>query len=158
DRSLAPTTPSNPQTELTETNVVKHEVGSQFAVDVPGYITALSYYRAANEVGSSHTLRLWNQQGVQIAYAVSNVTGPGWKTVALLSPVYVQPGLYTVSVNANFYFPKESFSVAFANGATPNVINFVAGSYTINGGTFPNRLLSAYAFTDVSFTPDYGTT
>jgi hypothetical protein len=155
DRTLAPTTPTIPSSASTESNSAIHEVGSQFAVEVPGYITALSYYRDANEVGIVHTLRLWNQQGVLLAAAQSNATGPGWKTVTLPSPLYIQPGMYTVSVNTNFFFPRETFITTFPIGATPNVISFVAGCFTINDGLFPNRLLAGYTFTDVSFTPDY---
>lgn len=138
------------------------EVGNQVAVNVPGVVTALRFYKTANE-GILHCLRLRKANGdILIEENFNTGTAAGWYTVDWFDPVSVEAGLYTISVNIHTEYGTHPASI-FAPAA-PDVLSFVVSRHG-NPGTNPTgyltHLLGAqypyplYAFTDLTFTPDY---
>ncbi len=88
------------------------ERGLRFKVLVPGVVTAVRYYRTANETGV-HTARLWRSTGyntgellASTAFTPANdAAGAGWREQPLDAPYLLVPGeTYVASVNANTHF------------------------------------------------------
>jgi hypothetical protein len=129
------------------TDGVGYELGMKFQAAVPGQITAIRFWKAANETGT-HTGRIWSATGTQLASVTfSGESASGWQTQALTSPLSIQANaIYVVSVNVNHYYAATLGGLASAvvNGNLSSVAdgrNGVLG----NPGTFPT---SAYQNTN----------
>ncbi|WP_420493468.1 DUF4082 domain-containing protein [Rhizobium leguminosarum] len=140
------------------------EVGVKFQSNVIGDITAIKFYRSANDNGQN-VVDLWTTTGTKLATATfSNTTASGWQTVNFTTPVtiaanttyiasYHTTGAY-VATN-NFYTtavtsgPLTAQSSAVAGG---NGVYAYGGSATV--GIFPNATFNAANYwADVVFRP-----
>ncbi|TBG71146.1 DUF4082 domain-containing protein, partial [Rhizobium leguminosarum] len=140
------------------------EVGVKFQSNVVGDVTAIKFYRSANDNGQN-VVDLWTTTGTKLATATfTNTTASGWQTVNFTTPVtiaanttyiasYHTTGAY-VATN-NFYTsavtsgPLTALSSAAAGG---NGVYAYGGSATV--GLFPNATFNAANYwADVVFRP-----
>ncbi|WP_222271964.1 DUF4082 domain-containing protein, partial [Rhizobium leguminosarum] len=140
------------------------EVGVKFQSNVIGDITAIKFYRSANDNGQN-VVDLWTTTGTKLATATfTNTTASGWQTVNFTTPVtiaanttyiasYHTTGAYVAS--NNFYTtavtngPLTAQSSAVAGG---NGVYAYGGSATV--GIFPNATFNAGNYwADVVFRP-----
>ncbi|MBY3022347.1 DUF4082 domain-containing protein [Rhizobium leguminosarum] len=153
---------STPQTNLNDGQQL--EVGVKFQSNVIGDVTAIKFYRNANDNGQN-VVDLWTTTGTKLATATfTNTTASGWQTVNFTTPVtiaanttyiasYHTTGAY-VATN-NFYTtavtsgPLTAQSSAVAGG---NGVYRYGGSATV--GIFPNATFNAANYwADVVFRP-----
>ena len=138
------------------TDSAAYELGMKFQATSPGQITAIRYWRAANETGS-HTGRIWSATGTQLASATfSSETASGWQTATLSTPLQILANTtYVVSVNVNAYYVATDGGLASSvvNGTLSSVADGANGVFG-NPGVFPsNSYESSNYFRDVAFTP-----
>ncbi len=95
------------------------EIGMKFRVTADGFITGVSFYKAAANTGT-HTGTLWSSTGTKLATVTfTNETASGWQTATFSNPVAVTANTtYVVS----YYAPKGHFSVT-NNGLATTVTN-----------------------------------
>ncbi len=96
------------------------ELGTKFRADQDGYITAVRFYKSANNTGT-HVGSVWTSTGTRLASATfTNETSVGWQQVSFTTPVPVTANTtYIVS----YYAPSGHY--AYGNGffATTGVDN-----------------------------------
>ena len=62
----------------------------KFRVDMPGYITAIRFYKSSANTGT-HIGNLWTSTGTQLATGTfTGKSASGWQTLTLSTPVAVQ--------------------------------------------------------------------
>jgi hypothetical protein len=132
------------------------EQGTKFQAAGPGQITAIRYWKAANETGT-HTGRIWSATGTQLASVdFSGETTSGWQMQMLTSPLTIQPGTtYVVSVNSNsrYVATNKGLASAVVNGSLSSVADGANGVYG-SKGVFPtSSYQSTNYFRDVAFVP-----
>jgi hypothetical protein len=122
------------------TDGAAHELGMKFQAAAPGQITAIRYWKAANESGT-HTGRIWSATGTQLAsVAFSGESTSGWQSQALPTPLTIQANTtYVVSVNVNSYYVATNSGLASSvvNGNLSSVADGANGVYGAPGA-FPN--------------------
>ena len=129
-----------------------YEFGMAFTVDSPVQLTAIRFYKDAQETGA-HTGTLWTSDGTQLAtVSFANETSSGWQQQDLSAPVQLEPGVtYIVSVNANAFFVDTPGGLATSQGSGP--LHSVVGSNGLFGeaaGVFPSETYnSSNYFVDV---------
>lgn len=115
-----PEAPAKPY--ATPAKVNETQVGTVFAVNTPGEISALRFFVNHDEYleNVDHTVRFWRVAsstvvnpvtgevaltadtgftGASVIVSANQLPDTEWKTVTLSSPLAVEPGLYVVSVN-----------------------------------------------------------
>ncbi len=106
-------------------------LGMKFQADVDGWITAIRFYKAANNNGP-HTGYLWSADGDLITSATfTNETSSGWQTVDLAQDVEIDANttyLVSYSTNGNYSATPNGFASEITNG------NLHALSSTLSGG------------------------
>jgi predicted secreted protein len=141
-------------------------LGVRFRSDLAGTITAIRFYKGANNTGT-HTVYLWTSTGTLLAQATAtNETATGWQTVTLSAPVSINANAYYV---ASYFAPQGGFAVddfyfqsnARDNGvlhAPANTGGNANGVYAFAGaGTFPSSTLnSSNYWVDVVFSGSGG--
>ncbi len=97
------------------------ELGVKVRSDNPGYLTAIRFYKAPNESGSSHVVSLWSVTGTLLGSATSSgETASGWQQANLAVPVAISVNTtYVVSYHSNGRFGRDLN--AFASGGVDNV-------------------------------------
>jgi hypothetical protein len=120
-----------------DTDGFAEELGMKFTSTVPGQITAIRYWKAANDTGT-HTARIWSSTGQLLASATfTNETASGWQQQALATPLTIAASTqYVVSVNSTFFvLSQNGLASQVANGNLRSVVgsNGVFG----NAGQFP---------------------
>ncbi|MBY5818582.1 DUF4082 domain-containing protein, partial [Rhizobium leguminosarum] len=144
------------------------EVGVKFQSNVVGDITAIKFYRSANDNGQN-VVDLWTTTGTRLATATfTNTTASGWQTVNFTTPVtiaanttyiasYHTTGAY-VATN-NFYTTAVTSGPLTAQSTTTaggNGVYAYGGSATT--GIFPNATFNAANYwADVVFRPSSST-
>lgn len=125
------------------------EVGTRFYTFVDGRITGFRFYKAPGECGT-HTARLWNQSGQQIASATfSNETASGWQRVN--ASLFIPAGTYMVSVNTNCKQAK-TFAWFTNNGEIDRGWGAAyGGAYGQPTGSMPGSTSGSSYFVDVYF-------
>ena len=146
-----PTCPCNvfgatvPATIATDASAA--ELGVRFRPTVNGYITALRFYKDAQNSGI-HTGSLWTNSGALLGTVTfAGETASGWQQVALTTPVAVTAGTtyvasyHTVAGHYGFddaYFTGTSIGtspiIALADGA-----DGPSGTYKIGATGFPTQ-------------------
>lgn len=153
------------------------ELGIKVKPTTNGYITALRFYKPIISTETTHTMKVWNSTGTQLAAATtSNETDYGWQEVKLSTPLQVSQGqLYVVSygtttatyqasfggVNSNLgngyliaYADNSAENAATGSGNRNGVFSGTAGNYPASGSTN-----GAYYWVDAVFstapTPEY---
>jgi len=116
-----------------------YELGMKFQVARAGSITAIRYFRSANETGT-HTTRIWSATGTLLASVpFTGESASGWQTQQLSSALAIQANTtYVVSVNANVYYAvtDSGLAASIVNGDISSVADGNNGVYG-NAGTFP---------------------
>ncbi|HEU0300766.1 MAG TPA: DUF4082 domain-containing protein [Longimicrobium sp.] len=126
------------------------EVGTRFITYVDGRITGFRFYKAPGECGS-HTARLWNESGQQIASATfTNETASGWQRVTTTAK-FIPAGSYMVSVNTNCKQAK-TFAWFTNNGEIDRGWGTAyGGAYGQPTGSMPGSNSGSSFFVDVYF-------
>jgi hypothetical protein len=102
------------------------EYGMRFQATANGYITAISFYKAAANTGI-HIGNLWSNSGTLLATVTfTNETASGWQQANLSTPVAVTAG---TSYVASYFTPSGHYS-------------FNANYFTANVGTGPVEALA----------------
>ena len=95
------------------------ELGVKFSSSTGGSVTAISFYKGPQNVGT-HTVHLWSASGTLLASAASaNETASGWQTVNLATPVAVAANTtYIASYHSNGFYSASGafFASAYVNG------------------------------------------
>jgi hypothetical protein len=140
------------------------EVGVRFHSDIPGSITAIRYYKSAQNTGT-HIVNLWTNDGTRLATAeVTADMSAGWRQVPLANPVAIAANTaYIASYHTdvghfsidNGYFSAKPVDRpplhAPANGAAANAV------YAFGASTFPSSSgLGNNYWVDVVFVPNAG--
>lgn len=117
-----------------------YELGVRFTVDAPVQLTALKYYKDANETGT-HVGRLWNSSGTQLAAVTyQSETASGWQRQSLSSPIDLQPGtvyVASVGVNARFVVTLDALSSTIVSGPLRTLGDGNNGVHSQAAGQFP---------------------
>ncbi|WP_348647202.1 DUF4082 domain-containing protein [Rhizobium leguminosarum] len=140
------------------------EVGVKFQSNVVGDITAIKFYRSANDNGQN-VVDLWTTTGTRLATATfTNTTASGWQTVNFTTPVTIAANTtYIASYHTTgAYVATDGF---FANGVSNGPLSALSsaaaggnGVYAYGGsattGLFPTSTFdSANYYADVVFRP-----
>jgi hypothetical protein len=128
-------------------------VGNVFSSSIPGYVTHLRYYKAAEEAGI-HTLKLWTEAGQFLASVDVNfgtAGSAGWKTGKLSgNGVQIQDGTrYAVSVTTSTRQSKTD--CGFSSPITNGPITGHGGRWQQGNGIFPGTTSCSNFWTDVYF-------
>ncbi len=130
--TLVPTTPATATTTIKETGV-------RLSVTAASQIRAIRFYKSPGETGT-HTGRVWNQNGTQVATVTfANETASGWQTAQLTTPVALTSGqTYTISVNRNTFYPStlNGLNSQVIAGPVRTVVG-TNGVYATTAGTRP---------------------
>ncbi len=126
------------------------EVGTRFIMYVDGRVTGFRFYKAPGECGT-HTARLWNSVGQQIASATfTNETASGWQRVTFTG-ILIYPGEYMVSVNTNCKQAK-TFAWFTNNGSIDRGWGeAIGGAYGQPTGSRPSTNSGSSFFVDIYF-------
>ncbi len=132
-----------------------YELGARFAVDTPGKVTAIRYFRWQDDPGP-HVGRLWSASGAKLAEAQFTAeSASGWQEQALPMPVAVLPGaVLTVTVNttSGSHYPilPSGFSTPLVDGH----LTYRAGAYVSQSGLYPTFESTGNYFRGVAFQAD----
>ncbi|MCP3389230.1 DUF4082 domain-containing protein [Bradyrhizobium sp. CCGB12] len=140
------------------------ELGVKFTSSMAGDITALKFYRSANDTGPD-LLDLWSATGTKLASVTfTNTSASGWQTVSLPTPVaiaadttyvasYHTDGAY-VATNNFFANPVTSGSLTAPSTTAAGGNGVYAYGGTGSEGLFPSNSFSANNYwADVVFRP-----
>jgi Domain of unknown function (DUF4082) len=98
----ATTTPKT----VADTDRVPVEVGVRVRFGTAGTVTAVRFFRAAQNTGK-HVGHVWSAGGAMLAEVTFADSAPGWQTALLAKPVPVQAGTeYVIS----YFAPKGAYS------------------------------------------------
>ena len=144
------------QTPATSTtDGVDYELGTRFTSTSAGQITAIRFYKAANESGT-HTGRIWSASGQQLASVVfTGESASGWQQQTLATPLAITANTeYMVTVNtANAYYVTTDggLNSQISSGDLKTVVGS-NGRYGLVG-TYPtDSCENSNYFRDVVFT------
>lgn len=136
-----------------DTGGLDWSVGNVFSSDIPGYVTHLRYYKAAEEAGV-HTLKLWTNAGqfldsVDVNFGTAG--SAGWKTGKLAgNGIAIQAGThYVVTVTTSTKQSKTD--CGFSSPITNGPITGHGGRWQQGNGIFPGTNSCANFWTDVYF-------
>lgn len=136
-----------------DTGGIPWSVGNVFYSQIPGYVTHLRYYKAAEESGV-HTLKLWTEGGQFLSSVDVNFGNPGaagWKTGKLSGiGVAIQANTnYVVSVTTSTKQSKTD--CGFSSPITNGPIVGHGGRWVQGNGVFPTTTSCSNFWTDVYF-------
>ena len=135
---------------------INYELGTRFRANVGGQVTAIRFYKSANESGI-HTGRIWNSSGQLLAIVVfSGETSSGWQQQDLTTPLNIAANTeYMVTVNTG-----NTYYVATNNGLNSQIRNgnlqTIVGSNGRYGpvGVYPlDSWQNSNYFRDIVFVP-----
>ena len=128
------------------------QLGTAFAVDVPGTVTQLHFYKGPSNTGT-HTGALWTTAGQLVAQGTFvGEASSGWQTLTFALPVAVSAGTTYI---ASYRAPVGAYSYDSGYFAEPRLsgpIRALGGRYTYGGGAPLTGSTSNY-WVDVSFVP-----
>jgi hypothetical protein len=121
-----------------------YELGMRIAIDVPGRIMGIRFWRLPDDAGP-HVGHIWSTTGQELAKVTFvNETVSGWQQQMLSTPLDVLPGQIMVSVNStggHFAVTVNGLAVPLMNGPLSSPAS--SGSYGQTGGyplsTSPNN-------------------
>jgi len=124
-------------------------VGVRFSSNRAGKVTAIRYYAASTNTGT--TVSLWNATGTtKLATATTTGTGTGWRTATFTTPVNITAGTTYV---ASYYTASgrySSTSSTFSSALTSGPLSVPAsGSRSSLGNAFPSTTSTANYWVDV---------
>ncbi len=97
----------------TDGPATNYELGTAFQSDIPGRITAIRFWKDANETGT-HIGTIWSASGQVLSWVVfAGETASGWQEQPLPDPVSIDANTtYVVSVNTgNTYYVATNFEL-----------------------------------------------
>ncbi|HEY5842055.1 MAG TPA: DUF4082 domain-containing protein, partial [Mycobacterium sp.] len=129
-------------------------LGLRFTSSADGKIKGLRYYRDAANTGT-HTGKLWNADGTELASLTFDDSGTGWQSANFSSPVSITAGTTYV---ASYYAPNGHYSAnvgGFANTMVNTPLSSSgSGGYYLYGNGFPDRsYLGTNYYVDVLYVP-----
>jgi hypothetical protein len=147
---VVPVTPVDPDQRSVE-------LGLRFAPKTDGTVSALRFYRTADNTGP-HVGTLWGPDGEVLARATFDDTASpdGWQTVALEPAVPVHAGvLYTASyVAPSGRYAADEYWFTQATETAELTVPAHAGVYAYGAGGFPTQVYGdSNYFVDVTFQP-----
>jgi hypothetical protein len=133
---------------------VNYELGNQFRSNTAGQVTAIRFWKDANERGT-HTGNIWSANGALLASVkFTNESAAGWQQQILASPLSIAANTtYVVTVNTGdtFYVETEyGFSSAVINGNLSSIVGN-NGLYGARGAFPTNSWHASNYFRDVVF-------
>jgi len=131
-----------------------NELGVRFTTDVDGTITAVKFYKGAQNTGT-HTGSLWATDGTLLATGTfTGETDSGWQTLTFDQPVAITAGTYLASYHTEvgFYSANLGFFEASGIHSGPLHVATNAGAFAPGAG-FPDPPSTAYYWVDVVFKP-----
>ncbi|WP_343712238.1 DUF4082 domain-containing protein [Inquilinus sp.] len=137
------------------------ELGMKFQTDIGGTITALRYYKSANDNGT-HEGHLWTATGQLLATVTfTGETASGWQTAALAQPITIQANTtYITSYhsNGNYAATPNFFTTDIVNGHLRALADATSGGNGVfaygASGSFPNGSFNRTSYSaDVVFNP-----
>ena len=133
------------------------QLGMTFSADVAGTITAIRFYKAAND-NDAHTANLWTSSGTLLASGTtSGETASGWQTVSLGDGIAITAGTqYVVSYGSNgAYGATGNFFTAQIDSGNLHVSADTNGLYAYGtGDIFPTSTYNkTNYYVDVIFQP-----
>ncbi|MFE0759176.1 DUF4082 domain-containing protein [Inquilinus sp. NPDC058860] len=137
------------------------ELGMKFQADVAGTITALRYYKSAQDTGT-HEGHLWTATGQLLATATfTNETASGWQTAVLAQPVAIDANTtYIASYHSNGHYAATPnyFADDVVNGHLRALADATGGGNGVfaygASGSFPNGSFNRTNYSaDVVFNP-----
>ncbi|TKB23978.1 DUF4082 domain-containing protein [Desulfopila sp. IMCC35006] len=138
------------------------ELGVKFKSSIDGFITALRFYKAAENTGT-HVGNLWSARGSLLASVIfTNETRSGWQEMSLPTPVPISANTtYVASYHTNVghysvdtgYFDGSGFDNPLLRALTDSESGG-NGVYLYGNSGFPNQTWNASNYwVDVVFTP-----
>ena len=158
-RSRTLVTPSTvPSTNYNDTS---YELGTIIYSDVPGYISALRFYKSALFDGGVHVGKVWNSGGQILAAVVfENETALGWQQQTLPEPLLIAPGVrYTVSVNTGHDARKTcatSTECSAGSGLCTGGVCEPKYGYVATPGFFSSQVSAGHLHSETSAAGVYG--
>ena len=140
-----------------DTDGVPYELGMRFQLARAGKITAIRYWKSANDSGT-HVGRLWSATGSLLTSATfTGETASGWQQQTLPTPLSVQANtIHVVSVNvaSHYAFTDSGLATSIVNGDISSVSGGNNGVYG-NPFVFPtNSYRNSNYFRDIVFSAD----
>jgi hypothetical protein len=134
-----------------------YELGMKFQSAKAGQITAIRYWKSANEPGT-HTGKIWTATGTELAEVTfTNETGSGWQQQALSTPLSILPDTtYVVSVNCNDMSTVtfEGLETPIVNGDLRTIADGNNGVFSSVVNAFPTQSFrNSNYFRDIVFVP-----
>lgn len=132
--------PDRPPASTATDDPAAVELGTVFSSGVAGSVTALMFYKSHDDA-DSHTLRLWDGAGNEIAGATTaDESADGWQVATLGTPVAIEADTaYTVSYTAPsglYSYTTGYLPSGFHNGGDLSV-PAAGGVYTYAPGRHP---------------------
>ncbi|HEV2853884.1 MAG TPA: DUF4082 domain-containing protein [Thermoanaerobaculia bacterium] len=129
-------------------------VGDVFSSSIPGYVTHLRYYRAAEETGV-HTLKLWTATGTllgSVTFDFGSDLTAGWETGQLSgNGIAIQANTdYVVSVTT-FSTRQSKTDCGFSSPITNGPITGKGGRWVQGTDLYPSTGSCSIFWTDVYF-------
>ena len=138
-----------------------YEMGVRFTPTASGSITAVKFYKGANNTGT-HTGSLWNAAGTRLATRTfTNETASGWQTLTFAAPVTVVAGqTYTASYTTTGFHSVNTdyFSAGVVTSPPLATANGANGVYTVGQGFPTTTFQGGNYWVDVVFTTSGDTT
>lgn len=139
--------------EFLDTGGVSWSVGNVFYSSIPGYVTNLRYYKAAEEYGW-HALFLWTDGGQYLGHVDVNFGSPGsagWVDGALPgNGIFIQANTnYVVSVTT--YTKQSKTGCGFSSPIGNGPLTFHGGLWVQGDNVFPTTSSCSNFWTDVTF-------
>ncbi|WP_347352497.1 DUF4082 domain-containing protein [Intrasporangium sp.] len=131
------------------------EVGTRFTTNTPGWVTAVRYYKGAENTGTK-VGKLWDSSGRLLAQTTfSGETRSGWQQAALSAPVELKTGVnYVVSYRApQGRYADDQYALSPSKSRVNHALTATQGVYTYAGWGMPRETWrDSNYFVDVVFT------
>lgn len=117
------------------------ELGLRFTSSQGGNITKILFYKSSNDTSTSHTVTLWDANGISLGTAVTaSETASGWQTATFTTPIAVNANTqYTASYRAaNGQYSYTSGGLA-SNVVSAPLTALAGGGVYQYGGGYPTQ-------------------
>ena len=138
--------------EFLSTGGVPYSVGNIFRSNIPGYVTHLRYYKAAEETSGWHELSLWTENGQHLESVwVDFPAWDGWVEGKLYSDGYPIDANTNYVVSVTTYTKQSKTSCGFSSPITNGPLTFHGGLWKEGDRVFPDTGSCSNFWTDVYF-------
>ena len=97
------------------------EIGVKFRAELPGYATAVRFYKGGAGNGGTHVGSLWTSTGTLLARATfTSETATGWQTASFDGPVAITPDTTYI---ASYYAPLGRYNLKVGAFASADLAN-----------------------------------